>query len=114
MANNIAFQAMGKTYKISCPTANTAVTIAINADSPVQQYAVACHTDASKPIYFLISTTNVAAVLPDETGQYSQLLPPIARVIVTGPQCSKNTVVYVSAISEANNGEMYVTPGEGL
>ncbi|NBT36454.1 MAG: hypothetical protein EBT03_13125 [Betaproteobacteria bacterium] len=114
MANNIAFQAMGKTYKIACPTANTAVTIAITADSPVQQYAVACHTDASKPIYFRISTTNVAAVLPTATGEYSQLLPPSSRVIVTGPQCSNTTTVYVSAISESNNGEMYVTPGEGL
>ena len=114
MANNIAFQAMGKTYKIACPTANTAVTIAITADSPVQQYAVACHTDASKPIYFRISTTNVAAVLPTATGEYSQLLPPSARIIVTGPQCSNTTTVYVSAISESNNGEMYVTPGEGL
>ena len=114
MANNIAFQAMGKTYKIACPTANTAVTIAISADSPCQQYAVACHTDATKPIYFRISISNVAAVLPDATGQYSQLVPPSARVIVTGPQVSNTTTVYVSAISEANNGEMYITPGEGL
>ena len=114
MANNIAFQAMGKTYKISCPTANTAVTIAITSDSPVQQYAVACHTDATKPIYFRISTSNVAAVIPDATGQYSQLVPPSSRVIVTGPQVSNTTTVYVSAISENNNGEMYITPGEGL
>ena len=114
MANNIAFQAMGKTYKIACPSANTAVTIPITADSPVQQYAVACHTDATKPIYFRISTSNVAAVLPDATGQYAQLVPPSSRVIVTGPQCSNTTTVYVSAISENNNGEMYITPGEGL
>jgi len=114
MANNIAFQAMGKTYQISCPTANTAVTIAITADSPCQQYAVACHTDANKPIYFRISTSNVAAVLPTANGAYSQLLPPSSRVIVTGPQTSNTTTVYFSAISEANNGEMYVTPGEGL
>jgi hypothetical protein len=114
MANNIAFQAMGKTYKISCPTANTAVTIEVHADSPCQQYSVACHTDSSKPIYFRISTSNVAAVLPTATGQYTQLLPPSSRVIVTGPQCSNTTVVYASAISESNNGEMYITPGEGL
>ena len=114
MANNIPFQAMGKTYKVACPTANTAVTIAVTADSPCQQYAVACHTDAAKAIYFRISTTNVAAVLPTSTGEYSQLVPPSARVIVTGPQCSNTTTVYVSAISESNNGEMYVTPGEGL
>jgi hypothetical protein len=114
MANNIPFQPMGKTYKISCPTANTAVTIAVTSDSPCQQYSVACHTDSSKPIYFRISTSNVAAVLPDATGQYSMLLPPSSKDIVTGPQCSSTTTVYVSAISEANNGEMYVTPGEGL
>ena len=114
MANNIPFQAMGKTYKIACPLANTAVTIAITSDSPCQQYSVACHTDSTKPIYFRISTSNVAAVVPDATGQYSQLVPPSARVIVTGPQVSNTTTVYVSAICENNNGEMYITPGEGL
>lgn len=38
MANNIAFQPMGKTYKIEAPSANTAVTIPILADSPSNQY----------------------------------------------------------------------------
>lgn len=114
MANNIAFQPMGKTYKIAAPTANTAVTIPVTADSPCQQYLLATHTDASKPGYARISTSNVAAVLPTDTGSYAMLVPPTSRIIVTGPQCGPNTTVYVSLISENNNAEIYVTPGEGL
>lgn len=114
MANNIPFQPMGKTYKLEAPTANTAVTIPVNADSPVQQYYFALHTDAAKPAYVRIATSNVAAVLPTSTGSYSMLVPPADRIVFTGPQCGPNTTVYVSLISEANNAEVYVTPGEGF
>lgn len=114
MANNIPFQAMGKTYKIACPTANTAVTLAITADSPCQQFACVCHTASTKPIFFNVSTSPFSAVFPDASGQYAQLLNPGNRAIITGPQVSPTKTVYVSAISEANNGELYVTPGEGL
>jgi hypothetical protein len=34
--------------------------------------------------------------------------------VFTGPQCSANTSVYFSAISESGTPEIYVTPGEGL
>ena len=114
MANNIPFQAMGKTYKIEAPTANTAVTIAISADSPVQQYLLATHTDATKPCYVRVATSNVAAQLPNVAGGYSMLVPPTSRIVITGPQVSPNTNVYVSLISENNNAECYVTPGEGF
>ena len=114
MANNIPFQPMGKTYQIQAPTANTAVTIAISADSPCQQYLLATHTDASKPCYMRISTSNVAASLPTAAGSYSMLIPPSSRIIITGPQVGPNTTVYVSLISENNGAEAYVTAGEGL
>ena len=114
MANNIPFQPMGKTYQIQAPTANTAVTIAVYADSPSQQYLLATHVDASKPCYVRISTSNVAAVLPNAAGQYAMLVPPSSRIIVTGPQCTNASPVYVSLISENNGGEIYVTPGEGF
>jgi len=114
MANNIPFQAMGKTYQIQAPTANTAVTIAISSDSPVQQYLLATHTDATKPCYVRIATSNVAAQLPNAAGGYSMLVPPTSRIVITGPQVSPNTSVYVSLISENNNAECYVTPGEGF
>jgi hypothetical protein len=114
MANNIAFQPMGKTYKISAPTANTAVTIAVYADSPSNQYYFSNHEAAGKGCYVRVSTTNVAAVLPDASGQYSILIPPSTRLVFTGPQVTNSSPVYVSMIGENNNSEVYVTPGEGL
>ena len=114
MANNIAFQPMGKTYKISAPVANTAVTIAVYADSPSNQYYFSNHEAAGKGCYVRISTSNVAAVLPDATGQYSILIPPSTRLVFTGPQVTNSSPVYVSMIGENNNSEVYVTPGEGL
>lgn len=114
MANNIAFQPMGKTYKIEAPTANTAVTLAIYADSPSNQYYLSNHEAAGKGNYVRISTSNVAAILPTAAGQYAMLVPPSTRVVFTGPQCTNTTPVYVSLIGENNNAEIYVTPGEGL
>jgi len=114
MAVNIPFYPMGKTYKIEAPVANTAVTIAITSDSPCQQYLLATHTDASKPCYVRVSASNVAAVLPTANGSYAMLIPPTSRIIITGPQVNQNNTVYVSLISENNNAECYVTPGEGL
>ena len=114
MANNIPFQPMGKTYQIQAPTANTAVTIAITADSPCQQYLLATHNDASKPCYVRVATSNVAAALPTANGSYCMLIPPTSRVVITGPQTGPNTTVWVSLISENNNAECYVTAGEGF
>jgi len=114
MANNIAFQPMGKTYKIEAPVANTAVTISVTADSPCNQYYVSNHQAAGKGCYVRIGTSNVAAVLPTASGEYSMLVPPSTRLVFTGPQCSSSTTVYVSLIGENNDAEIYVTPGEGL
>jgi len=114
MANNIAFQPMGKTYKIEAPFANTAVTISVTADSPCNQYYMSNHQAAGKGCYVRISTSNVAAVLPTASGEYSMLVPPSTRLVFTGPQCSSSTAVYVSMIGENNDAEIYVTPGEGL
>ena len=113
MAINSAFMPCGKTYQLSAPTANTAVTIAITADAPCQQYLLATHNDASRPCYVRIATSNVAASLPTSSGSYALLVPPNSHLVVTGPQVSATTTVYVSLISENNNGECYVTPGEG-
>ena len=114
MAYNSAFEPMGKTFKIAAPTANTAVTIPITSDSPCRNYMVSCHTDTTKPAYVRISTSNVAASLPTVSGEYAMLVPPSARMVLTGPQVSSTTTVYVSMIGENNNAEIYVTPGEGI
>lgn len=115
MANNIAFQPMGKTYQV---TANvTANTITITADSPVNQYLVVSHEKTNgtgHPVYVRISATNLNAAVANVTGAYGIPIPPGAMFVFTGPQCSANTSVYFSAISEVDEPEIYVTPGEGL
>jgi hypothetical protein len=115
VANNIAFQPMGNTYKIALPTANTAVTIEVTADSPSNQYLMANHDAANKPVYVRVGTANVTATLPASGTPGNTLLVPVnCKVVFTGPQTSSTKTVYVSAIAEHNNAEVYITPGEGL
>jgi hypothetical protein len=115
MANNIAFQPMGKTYQV---TANvTANTVTVTADSPVNQYLVISHEKTNgtgNPVYVRISATSANAAVPTANGSYGIPIPPGHMFVFTGPQCSANTSVYFSAISETGTPEVYVTPGEGL
>ena len=115
MANNIAFQPMGSTYKVALPTANTAVTIEVTADSPSNQYLMQNHDAANKPVYVRVGTANVAATLPASgTPGNTLVVPANAKFVISGPQSSTTKTVYVSAIAEHNNAEIYITPGEGL
>jgi hypothetical protein len=115
MANNIAFQPMGKTYQV---TANvTANTVTVSADSPVNQYLVVSHEKTNgtgAPVYVRISATSANATVPGANAAYGIPIPPGHMFVFTGPQCSANTSVYFSAISESGTPEIYVTPGEGL
>jgi hypothetical protein len=115
MANNIAFQPMGKTYQV---TGNvTANTITITADSPVNQYLVVSHEKTNGtgvPIYVRISTTSLNAAVANAAGAYGIPIPPGTHMVFTGPQVSANTSVYFSAITETGTAEVYITPGEGL
>ena len=115
MANNTAFQPMGKTYQV---TGNvTANTITITADSPVNQYLVVSHEKTNGtgvPIYVRISASNVNAALPTSAGGYGIPIAPGSHMVFSGPQVSPNTSVYFSAITESGTAEVYVTPGEGL
>ena len=115
MANNIAFQPMGNTYKISLPTANTAVTVEMTATSPSNQYLIGNHDASNKPIYVRIGTANVAATLPASgTPGNTFSVPANAKFVISGPQTNTGKTVYVSAIAEHNNAEVFITPGEGL
>ena len=115
MANNIAFQPMGKTYQV---TANvTANTVTISADSPVNQYLVVSHEKTNgtgQPVYVRISATDANAAVPTANGSYGIPILPGHMFVFSGPQCSANTSVYFSAISETGTPEVYITPGEGL
>jgi hypothetical protein len=118
MANNIAFQPMGKTIQLTAgASANTGT---IYADSPSNQYLVVSHEKTNgtgHPVYIRISATSTNAVLPTGTGNnaaYSIPIPPGHMFVFTGPQCNSNTPAYVSVISENDSPELYITPGEGL
>lgn len=115
MANNIAFQPMGNTFKISLPTANTAVTVAVTASSPSNQYLLNNHDATNKPVFVRVGDANVTATLPTSVTPGNTIpVPASTKYVVSGPQSSLTKTVYVSAIAEHNNAEVYVTPGEGL
>ena len=88
MANNTAFQPMGKTVKVSVSgAANTQSNVfTITADSPSNQYYVA-NADTDNAVYFQISPTSAFNVaLPDVAPSYVIALPPYAYKVITGPQ----------------------------
>jgi len=116
MANNIAFQAMGKTVKLTA--SSSAVNNAtMTADSPSNQYMLVNHS--AQPVYVWISpsTSPVNVALPtgsNSNAAYAFIVDKNDRVVITGPQCSNSKSVQVSVIAESDSPELYVTPGEGL
>lgn len=116
MANNIAFQPMGKTVQVV--TANTAANnVTMVSDSPCQQYRLASH--GANPVYVWISPAATPANVSIPTGNganagYAIMIPPNSATVITGPQVSSTAAVQVSARSETGTPEIYVTPGEGL
>lgn len=113
MANNIAFQPMGKTYEVLATDANTAVTIAVVADSPVQQYHIV-NPSTTDTVFVRISGSNVDAAIPTDEGEYGVAIPPFADRVLTQYQSAPSANVYVSVIGANANALVYVTPGEGL
>lgn len=117
MANNIAFQPMGKTYKANATTSVQQFQIA--SDSPVNQYMIVSHEPtggAGQPVYVRISTSNTENVALPTNGspQYALVVPPDTVTVYTGPQVRPNANVFVSFIAESGTPEVYITPGEGL
>jgi hypothetical protein len=117
MANNIAFQPMGKTYKANATTA--VQQFQMNADSPVNQYMIVSHEPTGTvglPVYVRISQTQTDNVALPANGspQYALVIPPDSVTIYTGPQTGPTKNVYVTFISESGTPEVYITPGEGL
>jgi len=113
VANNIAFQPMGKTFKVIAPSANTAVVVTVTADSPVQQYHIA-NPSATDTAFVRISGTSQNAAIPTNTGAYGVAIPPLADRVLTQYQTAPSANVFVSVIGTAANTTLYVTPGEGL
>jgi hypothetical protein len=117
MANNLAFQPMGKTYKANATT--SVQQFQMTSDSPVNQYMIVSHEPAGGaglPVYVRISTTSTANVALPSNGspQYCTIIPPDTVMVVTGPQVSPTSNVYVTFIAESGTPECYITPGEGM
>jgi len=116
MANNIAFQQMGKTVKVAAVgAANTQSNVfTITADSPVNQYFLS-NADTNNAVYVYInSTSSFNVALPDNGPSYVIALPPYAYKVISGPQVSPTGNVYARVIGDAANASVYITPGEGL
>ena len=117
MANNIPFQAQGKTFKANVTTGSQ--TITITADSPCNQLLVSNHqpTGATgQPVYFVVSSNaSITVTLPSNgSPQYSLVSVPGTIKSFTIPQQFSNTSnMYIAFIGEAAS-ECYFTPGEGL
>lgn len=118
MANNIAFQAAGKTYQANATT--TSQTITITPDGPCNQLLVASHeatNGTGKAVYFRISAaSNVTVTAPGPgSPQYALVAVPCTTKIFTVPfQFSPSVPLYIAFISESGTAEAYFTPGEGL
>lgn len=117
MANNIPFQAMGKTYKANCTTSTQ--TITVTPDSPCNQIAVANHQPTGAtgyPVYFNVSSNvSVTCTAPSNgTPQYSLVSVPGTVKVYTVPyQFSPSNPLYIAFIGESAS-ECYFTPGEGI
>ena len=115
MANNIPFQAQGKTNRIK--VSNTANTVSILSDSPCNQVRIHNGTAAEVFIRLGTASTDDAVIPVAGTPAYGAVLHNNQTIIITSPKQSANTAassVYVSAIVATGTGIVYVTPGEGM
>jgi len=115
MANNIPFQAMGKSVCLQSTTANTQSNVfTITADSPCQQYFITNH-DVNNSVNVRISSTNSFNIaIPDADGEYGLCVPPFGYRVFSGPQVGPTSNVYARIISDGANIKCTVCPGEGL
>ena len=115
MAINGAFYPMGRTFVLSGTTTNQSANI--YADSPSGQYLFVNHEPAStgQPVYVRISATsgNNAAVANATSGNYGVPIRPAESIVLSGPQCSSSSNLFITFITAAATANVYVTPGEG-
>ena len=116
MANNIPFQPMGPTVKVSVTgAANTQSNVfTITATSPCQQFYLA-NSDTNAAVYVQISASNSFNVSLPDTGPSNVItLPPYSYKVVTWLQVGPTANVYAKVIGDAANASVYVCPGEGF
>ena len=117
MANNIAFQAMGKTYQANATT--TSQSINLLADMPCNQLLVSSHENTAgtgKPVYFTVGNSSVTCTVPTAgSPQYAFVVSPGSTRVYTMPrQFTTTDGLYIAFRTESGTAECYFTPGEGL
>lgn len=116
MANNIAFQSMGKTYQANATTTSQRITI--TADSPCNQLLVSSHEsqNGGKPVYFVVSSNSSVTCVAPTAGnpQYAMVVSPGNQIVYTVPNQLSSGNTYIAFITESTTSECYFTPGEGL
>jgi len=116
MANNIAFQAMGKTYQANATT--TSQRIQILSDTNCRNLLVASHESSTtgKPVYFNIGNSAVTCVVPTPGSPQSAYVavPNQNRVLTVPKQFTPSDSLYIAFITESGTAECYFTPGEGI
>lgn len=118
VANNIAFQAMGKAYKASANTVSQS--FQVTADSPCNQVMVVNHSNpqSGQPVYFTFGNSSVTVAAPTGSGanaSYAMVSIPNSVITITVPkQFTPTDGLYVAYITETLTGECYFIPGEGL
>ena len=112
MANNIAFQPMGKTALLTATTSTS--TISLTADSPVNQFLMV-NTGTNDVFINISANSAITSVRPTAgTNQYGFCLGANSQKVITNSQSSANVTIYVSGVSNAGTSLVYITPGEGL
>jgi hypothetical protein len=110
-----SFYPMGRTFVLS--GTSTSQSANIYADSPSGQYLFVNHELASsgQPVYVRISSTagNNAAVANATSGNYGVPIRPAESIVLSGPQCSSGSNVFITYITATGTANVYVTPGEG-
>lgn len=112
MANNIPFQAQGKTTRINATT--SANTVSILSDSPCNQVRI--HNGTAAEVFVRLGTASTDDVVIPTAGTpaYGTVIHNNQTVIFTAPKQATNTAsLYVSVIVASGTGAIYVTPGEG-
>jgi len=114
MANNTAFQPMGKTAVLSTNVSSGNVTANINADSPVNQFMFV-NTGTNDVFVNISGNSSITATRPTVgSNQYGFCIGANSQRVIGNSQSSANVTIYVAGVSNAGNSLIYITPGEGL
>lgn len=115
MANNIAFQPMGKTVCLIPSGANTqSNVVTITANSPCQQYLVTNHTSNVSAIVRIENSNSFNVAIPSEAGTEGFCVAPYDHIVITGPQVSQSANTFARVISNQAGLIVTIVPGEGL